>query len=262
MPQRIRDAEGLIRSVPDPGQLVWVSQPSVFVCFKNTFSRLPKDGEQNILITSALPYCNNVPHLGMWRNISRASPWQWCWKAISSEAPSVLMYTAGERYHHDICYCPSLNSSTRYSRKWVPPVLRSSRETLFRYPKPKNAVHMRNRWIWNGHRNSSFEGRYYSEATLRQILQAPSRDLRVVWDWVCTLSLIALSTEVWTVLDLTTSDGHPHLYTQSMLIYADFIYFPDGKIGFAKRYTWISRRTTILCDKKKNRLTAKMIRSK
>ncbi|KAH9058339.1 methionyl-tRNA synthetase [Lactarius vividus] len=26
--------------------------------------RLPKDGEQNILITSALPYCNNVPHLG------------------------------------------------------------------------------------------------------------------------------------------------------------------------------------------------------
>ncbi|KAN0120874.1 tRNA synthetases class I (M) domain containing protein [Russula decolorans] len=47
MPQRIRDAEGLLRSVPDPGQLV-----------------LPKDGEQNILITSALPYCNNVPHLG------------------------------------------------------------------------------------------------------------------------------------------------------------------------------------------------------
>ncbi|KAI0270325.1 methionyl tRNA synthetase [Russula aff. rugulosa BPL654] len=47
MPQRIRDAEGLLQSVPDPGQLV-----------------LPKDGEQNILITSALPYCNNVPHLG------------------------------------------------------------------------------------------------------------------------------------------------------------------------------------------------------
>ncbi|KAF8485914.1 methionyl-tRNA synthetase [Russula ochroleuca] len=47
MTQRIRVAEGLLRSVPDPGQLV-----------------LPKDGEQNILITSALPYCNNVPHLG------------------------------------------------------------------------------------------------------------------------------------------------------------------------------------------------------
>ena len=26
--------------------------------------RLPKEGEENILITSALPYCNNVPHLG------------------------------------------------------------------------------------------------------------------------------------------------------------------------------------------------------
>jgi hypothetical protein len=25
---------------------------------------LPKDGERNILITSALPYVNNVPHLG------------------------------------------------------------------------------------------------------------------------------------------------------------------------------------------------------
>jgi len=25
---------------------------------------LPKDGERNVLITSALPYCNNVPHLG------------------------------------------------------------------------------------------------------------------------------------------------------------------------------------------------------
>jgi len=25
---------------------------------------LPKEGERNILITSALPYVNNVPHLG------------------------------------------------------------------------------------------------------------------------------------------------------------------------------------------------------
>lgn len=34
------------------------------------FTRLPEDGEKNILITSALPYCNNVPHLGMQRRIS------------------------------------------------------------------------------------------------------------------------------------------------------------------------------------------------
>ncbi|KAF9243508.1 tRNA synthetases class I (M)-domain-containing protein [Melanogaster broomeanus] len=37
-----------IRLIPDPGQ------PAI----------LPKEGETNILITSALPYCNNVPHLG------------------------------------------------------------------------------------------------------------------------------------------------------------------------------------------------------
>ncbi|KAI9450168.1 methionyl-tRNA synthetase [Lactarius psammicola] len=47
MSQKIRSSDGLLRSVPEPGQVV-----------------LPKDGEQNILITSALPYCNNVPHLG------------------------------------------------------------------------------------------------------------------------------------------------------------------------------------------------------
>ncbi|KAH9034414.1 methionyl-tRNA synthetase, partial [Lactarius hengduanensis] len=38
-----------------------------FLLFPNAdyhFFRLPKDGEQNVLITSALPYCNNVPHLG------------------------------------------------------------------------------------------------------------------------------------------------------------------------------------------------------
>ncbi|KZT02563.1 methionyl-tRNA synthetase [Laetiporus sulphureus 93-53] len=47
MPQKIREAEGLLRSIPNPGETI-----------------LPKEGEVNILITSALPYCNNVPHLG------------------------------------------------------------------------------------------------------------------------------------------------------------------------------------------------------
>ncbi|KAI0635849.1 methionyl-tRNA synthetase [Trametes polyzona] len=47
MSQKIREAEGLLRNVPKPGETI-----------------TPADGERNILITSALPYCNNVPHLG------------------------------------------------------------------------------------------------------------------------------------------------------------------------------------------------------
>ncbi|KAI0777085.1 methionyl-tRNA synthetase [Irpex lacteus] len=47
MTQRIREGEGILRYIPKPGEVI-----------------LPKKGERNILITSALPYCNNVPHLG------------------------------------------------------------------------------------------------------------------------------------------------------------------------------------------------------
>ncbi|KAF7970631.1 hypothetical protein HWV62_23571 [Athelia sp. TMB] len=48
MSRKINPAEGILRSIPAPGD------PAI----------LPKDGEENVLITSALPYCNNVPHLG------------------------------------------------------------------------------------------------------------------------------------------------------------------------------------------------------
>ncbi|KXN84737.1 putative methionine--tRNA ligase, cytoplasmic [Leucoagaricus sp. SymC.cos] len=48
MAQKIRSAEGVLCTAAPPGQSV----------------ELPKKGEENILITSALPYCNNVPHLG------------------------------------------------------------------------------------------------------------------------------------------------------------------------------------------------------
>ncbi|PFH53037.1 hypothetical protein AMATHDRAFT_55990 [Amanita thiersii Skay4041] len=48
MAQKIRSAEGVLRTIGPPG-----SSPEV-----------PKEGEKNVLITSALPYCNNVPHLG------------------------------------------------------------------------------------------------------------------------------------------------------------------------------------------------------
>ncbi|KAK7050934.1 methionine--tRNA ligase mes1 [Paramarasmius palmivorus] len=48
MAQKIRTVEGVLRVIPPPG----------------ASAILPKDGESNVLITSALPYCNNVPHLG------------------------------------------------------------------------------------------------------------------------------------------------------------------------------------------------------
>ncbi|KAF5327039.1 hypothetical protein D9619_004870 [Psilocybe cf. subviscida] len=48
MSQKIRPDDGFLRVIPPPGQ----------------GAPLPKAGEKNVLITSALPYCNNVPHLG------------------------------------------------------------------------------------------------------------------------------------------------------------------------------------------------------
>ncbi|KAJ3745248.1 tRNA synthetases class I (M)-domain-containing protein [Lentinula raphanica] len=48
MAQKIRSADGLLQVIPSPGHS----------------AILPKKGETNVLITSALPYCNNVPHLG------------------------------------------------------------------------------------------------------------------------------------------------------------------------------------------------------
>ena len=65
MAQKIRNAPGVLRVVPEPG----AETPSVFSDSKEPYktdlcARLPKAGEKNVLITSALPYCNNVPHLG------------------------------------------------------------------------------------------------------------------------------------------------------------------------------------------------------
>ena len=37
---------------------------TILLPMKTFFCRTPIDGEKNILITSALPYVNNVPHLG------------------------------------------------------------------------------------------------------------------------------------------------------------------------------------------------------
>ncbi|EKM78800.1 hypothetical protein AGABI1DRAFT_75303 [Agaricus bisporus var. burnettii JB137-S8] len=48
MTQKVRAAPEVLRTVKSPNPVI----------------DLPKEGEENILITSALPYCNNVPHLG------------------------------------------------------------------------------------------------------------------------------------------------------------------------------------------------------
>ncbi|KAG6851095.1 hypothetical protein H0H93_000975 [Arthromyces matolae] len=48
MAQKLRSGDDLLRVIPDPG----------------ASAILPKEGANNVLITSALPYCNNVPHLG------------------------------------------------------------------------------------------------------------------------------------------------------------------------------------------------------
>ncbi|KAI6107972.1 tRNA synthetases class I (M)-domain-containing protein [Pisolithus sp. B1] len=69
MTTNVRDT--VSRLIPDPGKsaMYGVSRLSLFPDLRGSSLtrgsfRLPKDGETNILITSALPYCNNVPHLG------------------------------------------------------------------------------------------------------------------------------------------------------------------------------------------------------
>ncbi|KAJ7928979.1 hypothetical protein B0H13DRAFT_2264987 [Mycena leptocephala] len=74
MTQRIRSAEGILRVIPPPGHPA-MYDPS-FV--------LPKSGEPNVLITSALPYCNNVPHLALKREYHREHPECRCFQPIQS----------------------------------------------------------------------------------------------------------------------------------------------------------------------------------
>ncbi|XP_035227960.1 methionine--tRNA ligase, cytoplasmic-like [Stegodyphus dumicola] len=42
----------------------WLKGRSILLSIKKEVPILPKEGERNVLITSALPYVNNVPHLG------------------------------------------------------------------------------------------------------------------------------------------------------------------------------------------------------
>lgn len=43
--------------------MIFICQPQITIIF-TLLTRLPVEGERNVLITSALPYVNNVPHLG------------------------------------------------------------------------------------------------------------------------------------------------------------------------------------------------------
>ena len=69
MTQKVRSGDDVLRVIPPPGQEAPYAQ--VFLPSYRRASdcrpRLPKQGEKNVLITSALPYCNNVPHLGKFR---------------------------------------------------------------------------------------------------------------------------------------------------------------------------------------------------
>ena len=66
MAQKIRIDGGVLRVVGTPGQAIpYVDLKRYDNPWTDNFlGSLPKDGEKNILVTSALPYCNNVPHLG------------------------------------------------------------------------------------------------------------------------------------------------------------------------------------------------------
>jgi hypothetical protein len=88
------------------------------VKWQSIFPRLPEGGEKNILITSALPYCNNVPHLGMKRRYFES-------------LPLTVRFLFGRQYHwkHPQCGClqpvsiiisavfPTINNPISYSRK-------------------------------------------------------------------------------------------------------------------------------------------------
>jgi len=54
----------VLRTVAPPGQTIEYAFGYDSCEFLTHQSRLPKEGEENVLVTSALPYCNNVPHLG------------------------------------------------------------------------------------------------------------------------------------------------------------------------------------------------------
>jgi len=72
MTQKVRSGDDVLRVIPPPGQEAPYAPVflSAYRRASDCSPRLPKQGEKNVLITSALPYCNNVPHLGEFRPAS------------------------------------------------------------------------------------------------------------------------------------------------------------------------------------------------
>ena len=68
--------------------------------YRSDLRRLPKEGEKNVLITSALPYCNNVPHLGAFLQYSSILDWRKAGNIIGStlSADVFSRYVTKQKY--------------------------------------------------------------------------------------------------------------------------------------------------------------------
>jgi hypothetical protein len=103
---------------------------------------LPKEGERNILVTSALPYVNNVPHLG-------------------NVVGSVLSADVFARY----------DSTTIHE---------CAKLTMFKIPQglwPSHTVYLRNRRIRNSNRDQGIGGEAVAPGSLRQVQQDSPRSV-------------------------------------------------------------------------------------
>jgi hypothetical protein len=121
---------------------------------------LPVEGERNVLITSALPYVNNVPHLG---NI------------------------VGSKCNH---FCDCLNHIPYFCLSYTYPLivnLTPCRRSLRRCLRPllarsrlQHALRLRYRRVRHSNRDQSPRGKGHSTTIMRQILRAALRGLQMV----------------------------------------------------------------------------------
>ena len=128
--------------------------------------RLPKPGEENILITSALPYCNNVPHLG--KSLVRSRVMTLISLEIGNIIGSTLSADVFARFVclHLIWLLLTFVSPNSYSRKQLSTCLSLIYLMHHRHTKPENPLHLWYRWVRYSYRNASIEGRIISAGTV------------------------------------------------------------------------------------------------